>query len=234
MEKHRSLRSLDWLNFFLADVQTGIGPFLAIYLTATRHWDPARVGVVVAAAGIATVAAQAPAGALIDASHYKRWLVAAGGVAVGLGCIATVRVHGMVPEIAIQILIGLADAIFPTVIAAISLGLVGKQYLPRRIGRNEGFNHAGNVAFALLAGLIGAMVSQDWIFYASAIAAIGSISAALLIRESDIDHAAARGGEVKGSEEGQNGKPPAGWRELVSDSLGTSSGFSSSSIGRTA
>jgi hypothetical protein len=25
----RTLRGLDWLNFFLADVQTGIGPFLA-------------------------------------------------------------------------------------------------------------------------------------------------------------------------------------------------------------
>ncbi len=27
----RSLRGLDWLNFTLADVQTGVGPFLAIY-----------------------------------------------------------------------------------------------------------------------------------------------------------------------------------------------------------
>jgi hypothetical protein len=49
---HISLRALDWLNFFMADVNTGIGPFLAIYLTATRHWNPASVGMVVAAQGI--------------------------------------------------------------------------------------------------------------------------------------------------------------------------------------
>jgi predicted MFS family arabinose efflux permease len=143
--------------------------------------------------------------------------VAAGAAAVGLGCIATVRFHGMVAEAAIQILIGLAGAIFPTAIAAISLGLVGKQYLPRRIGRNEAFNHAGNVAFALLAGMIGTLISQDWIFYASALAAIGSISAALLIRESDIDHAAARGGEVGRSQPEQNAKRPADWQELLRD-----------------
>jgi hypothetical protein len=38
----RSLKSLDWVNFLMADVTTGIGPFVAIYLTAARHWDPAE------------------------------------------------------------------------------------------------------------------------------------------------------------------------------------------------
>jgi drug/metabolite transporter (DMT)-like permease len=33
----RTLRGLDWLNFFLADVQTGVGPFLAIYLAGYVH-----------------------------------------------------------------------------------------------------------------------------------------------------------------------------------------------------
>jgi hypothetical protein len=40
----RTLRGLDWLNFFLADVQTGIGPFLAIYL-AGYGWNEQRVGI---------------------------------------------------------------------------------------------------------------------------------------------------------------------------------------------
>jgi MFS family permease len=230
----RSLRGLDWLNFFLADVQTGIGPFLAIYLTATRHWDAARVGIVISVAGIATVAAQAPAGALIDASRYKRWLVAGGATAVGLGCLATVYVRAMVSEAGVQILIGLAAAIFPTAIAAISLGVVGKAQLPHRIARNEGFNHAGNVIFAVLCGLIGTMVSQSWIFYVSAPAAIGSVAAVLLIREQDIDHAAARGDGVKAHQALERRQPrqaslprerggtlraerPITWRELARD-----------------
>ena len=74
-QKKLSLRGLDWVNFFMADVNTGIGPFLAIYLTATRHWDPASVGMVVAAQSIASVVAQAPAGWLVDNSTKKKWLV---------------------------------------------------------------------------------------------------------------------------------------------------------------
>ena len=57
---------LDWLNFFLADVKDGLGPFLAIYLLSTQHWDPGKIGVVMTIAGIATVAARTPFGALID------------------------------------------------------------------------------------------------------------------------------------------------------------------------
>ena len=215
--KLRSLRSLDGLNFFLADVQTGIGPFLAVYLTATRHWDAARVGIVVSVAGLATVAAQAPAGIMIDESRYKRWLIAAAAAVVGLGCLATVRVQSVPGEVAVQILIGLAGAIFPTAIAALSLGLVGKRNLPNRIGRNEGFNHAGNVGFALLAGAIGTLISQNWIFYASAVAAIGPVTAVLLIQERDIDHNAARGGEAMRPRDGHQEERPATWQELVRD-----------------
>lgn len=232
--KIRSLGGLDWLNFFLADVQTGIGPFIAIYLTATRHWDPARVGIVISVAGIATVAAQAPIGALIDASPCKRWLVALGSAVVGIGCLATVYVQGMVPEIGVQTLIGLAAAIFPTAVAAISLGVVGKAQLPRRVARNEGFSHAGNVLFAVFCGWIGTVVGQSWIFYVSALAALGSIATVLLIREQDIDHAIARGDGVKEHRTSALDQPPQGfsagksgstlvwerpstWRELAGD-----------------
>jgi hypothetical protein len=59
----RSLRGLDWLNFLLADVQTGVGPFLAIYLAA-YGWNEQRVGLALTIGGIAGIAAQTPAGAL--------------------------------------------------------------------------------------------------------------------------------------------------------------------------
>jgi hypothetical protein len=62
----RPRASLDWLNFFLADVEDGLGPFLAIYLMSSQHWDPGRIGVVMIAAGVATVAARAPLGAFVD------------------------------------------------------------------------------------------------------------------------------------------------------------------------
>src|ERR1700744_6509933 len=72
----RSLRAIQWLNFFLADVQTGLGPFLAAYL-ASSGWNPGRVGYVLTFGGLVTVAMQTPAGAAIDAVHRKRALLAA-------------------------------------------------------------------------------------------------------------------------------------------------------------
>ena len=188
----QSLHALDWLNFFMADINTGIGPFVAIYLTATRHWNPASVGVVVSAQSIASVAAQAPAGWLIDWSHRKKWLITAAAAAVGLGAFGIVQAPNQTGEILTQILLGFAAALFPPAIAAMSLGIVGKKRLSRRVGRNETFNHAGNVSFALAAGAVGTWIGQSWIFYMSSLVALATICAALRIRSRDIDNAAAR------------------------------------------
>jgi MFS family permease len=80
----RTLRALDWLNFFLADVQTGVGPFLAIYLAGCQ-WDEERVGLALTVGGIAGVVAQTPAGALVDLLSSKRALVASGVVSLAMG-----------------------------------------------------------------------------------------------------------------------------------------------------
>ena len=56
---------LDALNFFLADVRDGLGPYLAIYLLTEQKWDQASIGVVMSIAALAGIAAQTPAGALI-------------------------------------------------------------------------------------------------------------------------------------------------------------------------
>src|SRR5277367_3804234 len=76
-----TLRGLDWLNFLLADVQTGVGPFLAIYL-AGYGWNEQRVGLALAIGGMAGILAQTPAGALVDRLRSKRALIAAGIVAL--------------------------------------------------------------------------------------------------------------------------------------------------------
>ena len=75
---------LDWLNFFLADVKDGLGPFLAIFLMSSQHWDAGRIGVVLTIAGVATVLARGPGGALVDAVHWKRTLIAIGATAVAI------------------------------------------------------------------------------------------------------------------------------------------------------
>ena len=39
----RSLHALNWLNFFVANVQTGFGPFIASYL-ASHKWTQGEIG----------------------------------------------------------------------------------------------------------------------------------------------------------------------------------------------
>jgi predicted MFS family arabinose efflux permease len=82
----RTLHGLDWLNFFLADVQTGVGPFLAIYL-ASYKWNEESVGRALTVGGIAGIVMQTPAGALVDRLRSKRALISVGIVALAAGAL---------------------------------------------------------------------------------------------------------------------------------------------------
>jgi MFS family permease len=198
LPSHRSLRALDLLVFFLADVKGGVGPFLAVYLQATRHWDSASIGMALAVASLTGVIAQTPAGALVDRLRQKRELVAVAALLIAVGCLATLWFWSVPGVMTVQALMGMVEAVFQPALAGISLGLVGYEWLDRRIGRNESISHAGNVVAALSAGLLGYFVSQSWIFYT--IAAISVISAltAFAIRGDEIDYELARGGEHVG------------------------------------
>jgi len=190
----RSLRALDALNVVLADVRDGLGPYLAIYL-ATKHWGPSKIGMAMSAMGVASVIAQAPAGGLIDRTRRKRsWMVAASGM-IALASIAMVRVPTLPVILGSQVALGVASAVFAPAIAAVSLGLVGHARMARRTGRNEAYNHAGNVIAAVLAGVIGDRIAYEGIFYLLAAMCGLSIVATLLIRRDEIDDDLARGAD---------------------------------------
>jgi MFS family permease len=187
-----SLRALDALNLVLADVRDGLGPYLAIYL-ATKRWDPSRIGIAMSAMAVASVLAQTPAGALIDRTRRKRsWMIAASAL-IALGSVAMARVPTLPVILAAQATIGVASSIFAPAIAAVSLGMVGHARMARRTGRNEAFNHTGNVIAAVLAGLIGDHIAYEGIFYLLAGMCGASIVAALMIRGDEIDDDLARG-----------------------------------------
>ncbi|MEH2153699.1 MFS transporter [Nostoc sp.] len=197
----KSLRSLDYLNVFLADVRDGVGPYLSIYLKASANWNPAQIGMAMSASAIATVIAQTPAGALVDRLRQKRMLIVLAAVFVSIGCIAMGLFPNLPVVIGSQIMIGIAAAIFPPAITAITLGLVGHERLDRRVGRNETFNHTGNLLAATLAGLVGYFIARKAIFFLVAAMAVGSIISVRMIREREIDHELARGDGEEGEEE---------------------------------
>lgn len=207
----RSLRSLDWLNFFLADVQTGVGPFLAIYLAA-YNWNVQSIGLVLTLGGIAGIVTQTPIGGLIDRLHAKRALISVGVIALVLGALATACFPTFWPVVAAQALIGGISSVFLPAIAAISLGLVGQRRFDRRQGRNQTFNAAGNVVAAAAMGLVAYFFSNRSIFFLVAGFALPTLLSLLLIRPEEIDHDQARGYRP-----GEAGEKPVRARELLKD-----------------
>ncbi|NBD08795.1 MFS transporter [Corallococcus silvisoli] len=206
-----SLRALDCLNFFLADVQTGIGPFFAIYLAAHR-WNEQHVGLALTVGGIAGIVTQLPAGELADRVHSKRSLIAAGVATLGVGAWLIVSFPTFWPEILAQALVGGVSSIFIPTTCAISLGLVGPALFDRRQGRNQTFNSAGNVNTAIVAGLLGHFVSNSSVFYFVMALTVPTLLSLRFIRPEEIDFERARGAKPDGGPE-----HTASLRQLLQD-----------------
>ena len=188
----KSLPGLDWLKFFLADVQSGVGPFLAIYLGAAG-WNEETIGVVLTGGGIAGIIAQTPAGALADRLRSKRALIGAAIVALAVGALAMAFFPSFWTVMAAQTLIGVSSSIFVPTVCAMSLGVVGRSLFDRRQGRNQTFNSAGNVVAAVSMGFIGYLISNRGIFFFVAASTLPTLWALSRIRPDEINHDVARG-----------------------------------------
>lgn len=209
----RNNLSLDSLNFFLADVRDGLGPYLAIYLLAVHHWDPASIGVVMTIAGIAALITQTPAGALVDGTRAKRALIAIAALLVTGSCLLLPFVTSFSLVALTQALSAAAASVFAPAICAITLGMTGPRAFTRRTGRNETFNHAGNACAALLAGLFAYLFGPVAVFYLMAAMALASVIAIHFVAADAIDHDVARG--LDSAEAGRH--QPSGWSVLLTN-----------------
>ncbi|RON69751.1 MFS transporter [Pseudomonas fluorescens] len=209
----RNNLSLDSLNFFLADVRDGLGPYLAIYLLAVHHWDPASIGVVMTIAGVAALITQTPAGALVDSTRAKRALIAIAALLVTGSCLLLPFVTSFSLVALTQALSAVAASIFAPAISAITLGMTGPRAFTRRTGRNETFNHAGNACAALLAGLFAYLFGPVAVFYLMAAMALASVIAINFVSAQAIDHELARGLEPANAGHGQ----PSGFSVLLTN-----------------
>src|SRR5882672_7196665 len=187
--------ALDWLNFLLGNVKDGLGPFLAIFLMSSQHWDSGSIGIVLTISGVATAVARGPFGALVDAVRWKRTLIALGVLAVAVAAVTMALVPRFWPVAIAQTFTGAADAIFPSAVAAISLGIVGRKMFTHRVGRNEAYNHAGNVVTAIVAGIAGYLIDPSAVLWIVAGLAIACIFATYAVNANAIDHDLARGAD---------------------------------------
>jgi len=185
----RSLRGLDWFIFFLADVQTGFGPFIAVYLT-TQKWTQAEIGLVLSIGGVVGLIGQMPGGAIVDAARSERLVAGLAVTAIGFSALGY-AVWPIFPVAAA------ASCVLGPAIAAISLGLVGPLNMGERLGRNARFASLGNGTAAAVMGTAGYLLSSRSVFLVTFILAFPTLLALARIREREIDVARAHGAVLR-------------------------------------
>jgi MFS family permease len=185
--------ALDWLNFLLADVRGGLGPYVSVFLLTEAGWDQATIGLVVTISGLIGISMHAPIGALIDATRAKRGLIVVGVVALS-ACAIAIAWRPIVPIVfAADLTMAILGAVFAPVVAAITLGLVERDKLAARLGRNAAFDRAGNLFIAAVAAAVGTAWGQRAVFYLVPFFGVWTMWIVLSIPRHAIDHQRARG-----------------------------------------
>src|ERR1041385_4541951 len=182
---------LDWMTFFIADVQTGFGTFVAFYL-ANLGWSQGDVGLALTVGGLVAVFGQIPGGALADAVNWKRGLAALGILLIGLSALILALAPSFIAVLSAEILHGATAGIITPAIGAISLGLVGRRAMSMRTGRNYRYAAGGHAVTAAVMGLAGAYYSENAIFITAACLCIPALIALSFIRRDEIDYSRAR------------------------------------------
>jgi len=156
--------SLDAVNFLSADVRGAVGPYLNVFLVTQQHWSQSEVGLVTTIGGLLGLAVQTPIGAAIDETHAKRGIVVLALAVLAVTAAVIFAWPTFWPVAISNSLMAVAGDVFGPAVAALTLGLYARNQLARRMGRNSAFDHAGNVAIALLAGAVGYAFSQRVVF----------------------------------------------------------------------
>jgi MFS family permease len=185
-------RSLDAVNFLLADVRGALGPYLNVFLVTQQHWSQSEVGLVTTIGGLLGLSVQTPIGAAIDETHAKRGAIVLALAVLAFGAIVIFVMPSFWPVAIANSLMAVVGDVFGPAVAALTLGLYTRKQLARRMGRNAAFDHAGNVAIAVAAGAVGYAFSQRAVFLLVPVFAVLAGLAVLSIPAAAINYDRAR------------------------------------------
>jgi len=158
---------LDGLNLFVANIQTGFGPFIAVYLT-TRGWTQTGIGLALSIGTITAMASQIPAGALVDAIRNKAVVACFSILAFAASALLLAIFPTALWVYAAEVLHGFSSCTLGPSTAAMSLIVVGPAVLGPRLGRNSRFASIGNGIGAAVMGGCGYLISERAVFFLTA------------------------------------------------------------------
>jgi predicted MFS family arabinose efflux permease len=191
-----TLRGFDWFIFFVADVQTGFGPFVSVYLTAQK-WTQVDIGLVLSAAGLVALVGQMPGGALVDFARSERMVAGLAVVAISVSALAYAAWPIFPVVLSAAVLHSGASCVLGPAIAAISLGLVGHAAVGERLGRNARFASIGNGLAAAAMGACGYFLSARAVFFVTALLLAPALLALRAMSANEIDPERAHGGVMR-------------------------------------
>jgi MFS family permease len=188
-----SLRGLDWFAFSIANVQTGFGPFIAIYLTAQK-WTQVDIGLLLTVGSLVSLVGQIPGGALVDAARSERRVAMVAVAVIAFSALVLALWPILASVLVAQILHAGASCVLGPAIGAISLGLVGHYAIANRLGRNACFASIGNGLSAAAMGAIGYFISNQAVFFFTAALCVPTLIALSYIKDDEVDATRAHGG----------------------------------------
>jgi MFS family permease len=178
-------RGLDWFNLFVANIQTGFGPFIAVYLSS-QSWTQTSIGLALSIGTVSSMASQVPAGALVDSMPNKT-RVAAFSVLVFTVSALMFAIHPIPLFVYLaEILHGISSCTLGPAIAAMSLVIAGRFGMGLRLGRNARYAAIGNGVGAALMGACGQYISERAVFFLTAGLTLPALFALLPLRRSAV------------------------------------------------
>jgi MFS family permease len=178
-------------------VQTGFGPFVAVYLTS-QNWTQVEIGLVLSISGLIALIGQMPGGAVVDAARSERLVASVALACIGAAALAYAALPIFPVVASAAALHSGASCVLGPCVIAMSLGLVGHAAMAERLGRNARFASIGNGGAAALMGAVGYLFSPRWVFVVTAALLIPAMIALSRIRPAEVDPDRAHGGPPKG------------------------------------
>lgn len=183
---------LAWLNFFVADVRDGLGPFLGVFLLQNGFGE-AQVGLISTISHIIALALGVPCGILVDKTTRKKECIALFIALIMLFCSLNYFFPSFIFTLLAQCLVALSGVFLAPAFAALTLGIIGVKHYPLQCARNEAYKHAGTAFGAALSFVLALHFGIASVFVITALLGGCSLVVLGLIRSESIDDFTARG-----------------------------------------
>ncbi|EMS7925229.1 MFS transporter [Campylobacter upsaliensis] len=186
--------ALAWLNFFIADVRDGLGPYLGVFLKE-HQFTESQIGLITTSTSLCALIFGIFLGVLIDKTHFKRGIIALCIVGIVLATGANYFYPHFTFTLMAQIAIALCAVCLAPAFSAITLGIVGQSGYSKQVSLNEAYKHAGTAFSAGLSFIFALYYGIGAIFIITALMGVCALVFLALLKSSQINHAVACGKE---------------------------------------